>query len=108
FLQQVGRGDDVAKAIERSFGITVAALEDELRSYVGRGNLTAQRIATIDPQSYGSYTAMQRSALSEGEANYYLGDLLLHAGRATDAERYLKQAVDLDPCFTPSYASLGV
>lgn len=108
FLQQVGRGDDASKAIERSFGITVANLEDELRSYVGRGKLTAQRVATIDPQTYGSYTAMQRSALSEGEANYYLGDLLLHTGRGTDAERYLKQAIDLDPGFTPSYASLGV
>ena len=51
---------------------------------------------------------MQRSALSEGEANYYLGDLLLHANRASDAERYLKQAIDLDPGFIPSYASLGV
>jgi len=108
FLQQVGRGDDAAKAIESSFGVTVATLEDELRSYVGRGNLVAQRVATIDPQTYGSYTAMQRSALSEGEANYYLGDLLLHANRASDAERYLKQAIDLDPGFTPSYASLGV
>ena len=108
FLQQVGRGDDAAKAIENSFGVTVATLEEELRSYVGRGNLVAQRVATFDPQSYGSYTAMQRSALSEGEANYYLGDLLMHAGRGSDAERYLKQAIDLDPGFTPSYASLGV
>ncbi len=108
FLQQVGRGDDAEKAIQSSFGITIATLEDELRSYVGRGNLVAQRVATIDPQSYGSYTAMQRSALSEGEANYYLGDLLAHTGRASDAERYLKQAIDLDPGFTPSYASLGV
>ena len=108
FLQQVGRGDDAAKAIESSFGVTVATLEDELRSYVGRGNLTAQRIASIDPQTYSSYMAMQRSALSEGEANYYLGDLLLHTGRGADAERYLKQAIDLDPGFAPSYASLGV
>jgi FimV-like protein len=108
FLQQVGRGDDSAKAIENSFGVSVAALEEELRSYVRRGNLTAQRVATIDPQTYGSYLAMQRSALSEGEANFYLGDLLQHTGRASDAERYLKQAIDLDPGFTPSYASLGV
>ncbi len=108
FLQQVGRGDDAAKAIESSFGISVATLEEELRSYVRRGNLTAQRIATIDPQTYSSYLAMQRSALSEGEANYYLGDLLQHSGRDNDAERYLKQAVALDPGFTPSYASLGV
>ena len=108
FLQQVSRGDDAAKAIENSFGVSVATLEDELRSYVRRGNLTAQRIATVDPQTYGSYLAMQRSALSEGEANYYLGDLLQHSGRDNDAERYLKQAIALDPGFTPSYASLGV
>lgn len=108
FLQQVGRGDDAAKAIENSFGVSVATLEEELRSYVRRGNLTAQRIASIDPQTYSSYLAMQRSALSEGEANYYLGDLLQHSGRDNDAERYLKQAVALDPGFTQSYASLGV
>lgn len=108
FLQQVSRGDDAAKAIESSFGVNAATLEEELRAYVRRGNLTALRIATIDPQTYSSYTAMQRSTLSEGEANYYLGDLLQHFGRVSDAERYLKQAVALDPGFTPSYASLGV
>lgn len=108
FLQQVSRGDDAAKAIENSFGVSADTLEEELRSYVRRGNLTAQRIATIDPQTYASYLAMQRSALSEGEANYYLGDLLQHSGRSNDAERYLKQAIALDPGFTSSYASLGV
>jgi hypothetical protein len=88
--------------------VTIEKLEEDLSSYVRRGNLTAQRIATIDPEAYGSYTAMQRAALSEGEANYYLGDLLLHTDRENDAERYLKQAVALDPDFIPSYASLGV
>jgi FimV-like protein len=109
FLQQVSRGDDSGKAIESSFGVSVAALEEELRAYVRHGSLTPLRIATAEnPQAYGSYTAMQRSVLSEGEANYYLGDLLQHAGRAGDAERYLKQAIDLDPGFSPSYASLGM
>lgn len=108
FLQLISRGDDSEKAIQSAFGITAATLEEELRTYVRNGNLTAQRIAVDNPQSFGSYTAMQRSALSEGEANYYLGDLLMHGGRDSDAERYLKQAVALDPGFTPSYASLGV
>lgn len=109
FLQLISRGDDTSKAIENAFGVSIETLEEELRSYVRQGNLSALRIATVDnPQTYGSYTAMQRSALSDGEANYYLGDLLLHAGRDSEAERYLKQAVALDPGFTPSYASLGV
>ena len=109
FLQQISRGDDAEKAVENSFGITVPRLEEELRAYVRGGSLGALRIATADnPQTYGSYTAMQRSALSDGEANYYLGDLLMHAGRDSEAERYLKQAIALDPGFSPPYASLGM
>ena len=109
FLQQISSGTEVTKAIESSFGVSIATLEEELRSYVRNGNLTPLRLAASDnPQTSSSYTAMQRSTLSEGEANYYLGDLLLHGGRDTDAERYLKQAIALDPGFTPSYASLGL
>ena len=109
FLQQISSGTEVTKAIESSFSVTIATLEEELRSYVRNGNLTPLRLAASDnPQTSSSYTAMQRSTLSEGEVNYYLGDLLLHGGRDSDAERYLKQAITLDPGFTPSYASLGL
>src|SRR6185369_2325350 len=109
FLQQVNRGENAAKAIEDSFGMTLDRLEEDLRTYVRRGELSAQRISGVnDPQAYASYTAMQRSSLTEGEANYYLGDLLLQQGRGADAERYLKQAIALDPAFVPSYTSLGM
>ena len=108
FLQQVSRGEDTAKAIQDSFGISVAKLEEDLRAYVRRGDFTAQRIASVDdPQTYASYTAMQRSSLTDGETNYYLGDLLQHIGRDNDAERYFKQAIALDPGYLPAYAALG-
>ena len=108
FLQQVSRGENTAKAIEDSFGITIGRLEEDLRAYVRRGDFTAQRIASVDdPQTYASYTAMQRTSLTEGETNYYLGDLLQHTGRDNDAERYFKQAIALDPGFLPAYAALG-
>jgi FimV-like protein len=108
FLQKVGRGDNAAKAIEDSFGVTLETLEQDLKTYVRRGEFGAQRVAIENPQTYTSYTAMQRSALSEGEANHYLGDLLLHTGRDKDAEQYFKQAIALDPGFIPPYASLGL
>ena len=109
FLQQVNRGVSTAKAIEDSFGMTLDRLQEDLRAYVRRGELSAQRISGVnDPQAYTAYTAMQRSSLTEGEANYYLGDLLLQQGRGADAERYLKQAIALDPSFVPSYTSLGM
>ena len=108
FLQLVSRGDDTAKAVEDSFGMTLPVLEQEFRAYVRRGDFSAQRIAGIDPQAYTAYTAMQRTSLSEGEAHYYLGDLLYHIGRASDAERYFKQAIVLEPGFLPAHASLGL
>lgn len=108
FLQQVGRGEDSAKAVEDTFGISLDALEQELRAYVRRGDLAAQRISGVEnAQAYTAYTAMQRTSLSDGEANYYLGDLLLHMGRQSDAEQYFKQAIALDPGFAPAYAALG-
>jgi len=107
FLQQVSRGDAAEKAIQDSFGTSLPMLEQDLRSYVRHGEFASQRLSGIDPQAYASYTAMQRGSLSEGEANYYLGDLLLHLHRDSDAERYLKQAIALDPSFIPPYAALG-
>lgn len=106
FLQQVSRGEDAAKSLQDSFGMTLDTIEKELRAYVHRGELPTLRLTTSDPQSY-SYTAIQRSSLSDAEANYYLGDLLLHINRADEAERYFKQAIALDPNLSLAYASLG-
>ena len=107
FLNLVGRGDDAGKAMEDSFGMSLDQIEDELRSYIRRGQLPTLRMASDDPEAYASYTAMQRVALSEAEANYYLGDLLLHIGREEDADRYFKHAVALDPGLTIAYSALG-
>jgi tetratricopeptide (TPR) repeat protein len=108
FLSLVGRGEPAAKAIQSTFGMSLAELEEELRGYIRRGDFAPQRISGVDDaQTYSSYTAMQRTALSDAEANYYLGDLLLHLSRANDAERYFKQAIALDPGFTAAQASLG-
>ena len=108
FLQRIANGDDSAKAIEGAYGITLDVLEEELRSYIRRGNLTAQRITNVaNPESYASYTATQRSALTDTEAYYYLADLSLHMGRDTVAERGFKEAIARDPGFLPAHAALG-
>jgi len=106
FLQQVSRGEDATKSLQDSFGMSLETLDKELREYVNRGELPTLRLTTSDPQSY-SYTALQRQSLSDAEASYYLGDLLLHINRAGEAERYFKQAIALDPNLTLAYASLG-
>ena len=108
FLQKINSGDSSAKAIEDTYGVTLSVLEKELHDYIRRGEFPVQRMASADnPAAYAAYTAMQRTSLTEGEANHYLGDLLLHLGRASDAERYFKHAIALDPGFAPAHAALG-
>ena len=108
FLQQITRGESSAKAIQDTYGLTLPQLEEELRAYIRRGDFATQRITSMDnPQAYAAYTATQRTSLSEGEANHYLGDLLLHLDRPNDAERYFKHAIALDPGFIPAHAALG-
>ena len=107
FLQHIERGDTSEKALERAFG-DVAALEGDFAEYVRRGQFPTQRVASADnPQAYTAYTATQRSTLSDGEANFYLGDLLRHINRPNDAEVYFKQAIAVEPTFIPPYAALG-
>jgi tetratricopeptide (TPR) repeat protein len=108
FLAQVSRGDTAARALEDSFGMTLAVVENELKAYVRRGEFSALRVATVDPEAYAAYTAMQRTSLTEGEANFYLGDLLFHINREADAERYFKQAIALDPKLLQAHAALGL
>jgi tetratricopeptide (TPR) repeat protein len=108
FLSQISRGDAPARALEDSFGMTLAAVENELKAYVRRGEFASLRIASADPEAYASYTAMQRTSLTEAEANFYLGDLLFHINREADAERYLKQAIALDPKLLQAHAALGL
>jgi FimV-like protein len=107
FLSLISRGDAAAKAMEDSFGMSLDMIENELRTYIRRSELPMLRIASDDPQAYAAYTAMQRVSLSEAEANYYLGDLLLHLGRDEDADRYFKLAVALDPGLSIAHAALG-
>ena len=108
FLQRVANGDDAPKAIESTYGTTLDVIEQELETYVRRGNLTAQRITGVaNAEAYRSYTATQRSTLTESEATYYLADMLLHNGRDKAAERGFKEAIAQDPSFIPAYAALG-
>ncbi|HKR60946.1 MAG TPA: tetratricopeptide repeat protein [Pyrinomonadaceae bacterium] len=107
FLQNISRGDTSERAIEQAFGTNTTALERDFAEYVRRGQFPAQRVASADPQAATAYAATQRSLLSEGEANFYLGDLLQHINRANDAEAYFKQAIAVEPTFIPPYASLG-
>ena len=66
------------------------------------------RVAIADPEAYAAYTAMQRTSLTDAEADYYLSDLLFHINREADAERGFKQAIAFDPKLLQAQAQLGL
>ena len=108
FLNRISQGETSAKALEGAFGASLDVIEQEFNAYVRRGDYAPQRLGGVDDPQTTAYTAMQRMSLSEGEANYYLGDLLLHIGREGDAERYFKQAIAIEPGFAPANEALGI
>jgi predicted Zn-dependent protease len=50
---------------------------------------------------------MMARTLQEAEAEFYLGDMLLHDNRFSDAESHLKTALRLDPNLAVAQASMG-
>ena len=51
---------------------------------------------------------MQATPLSEGQTAAYLGDLLVHMGRADAAEKELARAIALDPSLPGTYVSMAM
>lgn len=106
FLNLAFAGDSTGKAVQDAFGVSLDVLENESKEYLSKGEFASQRIAGGNGPT--GQIAMQRMAVSEGEANFYLGDLLLHIDREAEAEKYFHRAISLDSGFTQTYASLGL
>jgi tetratricopeptide (TPR) repeat protein len=105
FLDLINTDVAMEDAFQQAFGMTLDAMEKELRNYVKQdryNELTGhfERKLELD-------TATQAAPLTEAEAQAYLGDLLLHSNRM-DAQGYLQKALALDPKLAMAHASLGM
>jgi tetratricopeptide (TPR) repeat protein len=106
YLGLLAKGQPVDDAFRQAFQTDFAGLEQELRVYTSLNKYPSQAINFDRRLEFE--TAARSRALSEAEVQFYLGDLLLHTGRADDAEVYLQKAVALDPNLARAQASLGV
>ena len=50
---------------------------------------------------------MTAKTLSEAQAEFYLGDLLLHSSRLPEGEVHLRNAVRLDPMLADAQSGMG-
>lgn len=105
FLGLLGRGVPQGEAFEQAFKTDYAVMEKELREYINRDSYKVELVTVNEKLQLD--TAMQASLLSDAEAQYYLGDLLLHM-RRNEAEEFLQKSIGLDPKLALPHSSLGV
>jgi len=106
FLQLTEGNTPIDEAVKQSFQMDLVALEKELKKYI-EGHTFRMQIATFEHKLEFD-KELTAAPLSEAEAQGYLGDLLLHSNRLSDAEARLQQALTLDPKLTMAQASLGI
>ena len=106
FLQLVTKGATIDDAFMQAFQTDIGTLEKELKKYI-EGHTFRMQIATFEHKLEFD-SEFTTSTLSEADAQAYLGDLLLHVNRPSDAEARLQQALTLDPKQPMALASLGI
>ena len=106
FLQLVTKGATIDDAFMQAFQTDIGTLEKELKKYI-EGHTFRMQIATFEHKLEFD-SEFTTSTLSEADAQAYLGDLLLHVNRPSDAEARLQQALLLDPKQPMALASLGI
>jgi tetratricopeptide (TPR) repeat protein len=106
YVQLLGATDSIASAFRQAFQTDIETVERELREYVRNFNASA-RVIPFD-RKLEVAKAVRSAPLAESEAQFYLGDLLLHTDRFEEAEARLKQALALDPDLALADAAMGI
>ncbi len=106
FLQLISNNVGLEDAFKQAFQMDVESLEKELRKYI-EGHTFRMQIATFEHKLEFD-SEMKVAPVTEAEAQAFLGDLLLHINKLSEAEVRLQQALTLDPKVAMAQASLGI
>ena len=106
FLGGLGSDISLEENFRQAFQADYKVIEDELRSYVGKFMFPVVSAPLAKQQ--GLTSEMQSVPLSEAEAQYHLGDLLLRGNSLEEAEERLQKSLALDANSAASRASLGL
>jgi tetratricopeptide (TPR) repeat protein len=104
----MAEGAPLNQSFRQTFQRDPTAIETELKEYVRRNKRPAQEVATFGERLAAKAEEMKSAPVSQAEAQYYLGDLLLHTNRLEAAAPYLKEALRLNPQLGMAHAALGM
>lgn len=106
FIELVGANVAIEEAFKRAFQTDIETMEKELKKYIA-GHTFKMQVATFQRKlEFDSEFTV--TPLTEADAQAYLGDLLLHLNRLSDADTRLQQALALDAKQPMALASLGI
>jgi tetratricopeptide (TPR) repeat protein len=108
FLTALSRGEPFDDSFADAFQTDYGTLEDEVRAYFRKRSTLPTLKMTSRESMQVDVRSMNVTTLSEAESEYYLGDLLLHINRLSEAETHLLAATSKAPALTNAQASLGV
>jgi len=106
FLELLRSNTTIDDAFQQAFQINLEAFEKDFRAYVQGAKYMATAVTFEKKLDFDS--EMQSAPLTEAEAQAYLGDLLLHTHRLSDAEIRLQQALTLNPELPMAETSFGM
>jgi tetratricopeptide (TPR) repeat protein len=106
FLTELARGTPAPQAFQQVFNMELTAFQKEFEAYIyGRQAWNLFQIQT--PTGLDRSKDMPAQIISEGEAETYLGDLLLRLDRLPEAETHLTKAIQLDQKLSGPHAAMG-
>ena len=106
FISLIESGRPVAESFREAFKTDFATIEKELAITISRNSYPQTQVTFGERIAFD--VSMTSAALTEAQAQYYLGDLLRHINRSSDAEVFLRRSIELEPKLAEAHASLGM
>ncbi len=106
FLNGLNKGTSAPAVFQRVFQTDLPSFQKVFEAYI----LQQQSWPAMEISSPGRLDRkrdMTAKTLSEAQAEFYLGDLLLHSSRLPEGEVHLRNAVRLDPMLADAQSGMG-
>lgn len=99
-------GNDVEASVRTAFGTGIETLRSELIDYIGSSRFPAGEKTLSEPLE--EVDLPESVAIPPFEADFYMGDLLLHLGRVDEAAAFLEASLASGGEFEPALTSLAI
>jgi len=106
FLSDISHGIPAPRAFEDTFNTELSAFQKVFEAYIQQ-RMAWNALSIQTPTGLDRSKDMAARVISEGQAEFYLGDLLMHISRVPEAEAHLTKAIQLEPKFGAAQASMG-